>query len=394
MNRTTQKYFSHSYELNVEHIPTKASDRLAFRITLPGMLLGLVFIAIGVFDYLFRNNKGANLSESELVFDETLVAKSFLNPTFFDFVIVAIGVWTVLAVLASYIRYRKIKFDGNEVEVINRPAVGTKYGFKEDIKNFEGVLFRVEFFQFGIFNKNRYILELAHIDPKKNIPLYISISGKDIRKKWKKYAKTLSLPALIVTNEGVKSFDVNDLNKPLIALVKEGKIDTNFDIDNELPPAIVCAKKKDKTVVKVKKFLWDEYNIISWMGIIVFGSLLCASIYNNPFSFDNIEEQMFSVFHVILFLGLIASVIVLFRKDKIVIKKQKLIIIHKFVFFSRKKYEVDKDKIESIEVVYSPMTERDFLIITSDDKPLVFGKKLPYRSLNWVRKFLIKEIVQ
>lgn len=83
----------------------------------------------------------------------------------------------------------------------------------------------------------------------------------------------------------------------------------------------------------------------------------------------------------------------LFRKDKIVIKPHKIIIVHKFMLFSRKNNELIKDDIESIDVAFTPATERYFVAISSDNKTMVFGKKLPIEDLRWVRQFLINDVV-
>ncbi|MDR1026065.1 MAG: hypothetical protein LBL47_01575, partial [Lactobacillus sp.] len=90
----------------------------------------------------------------------------------------------------------------------------------------------------------------------------------------------------------------------------------------------------------------------------------------------------------------VASVFALFRKDKIVIKKHKLIIVHKFMLFSRKKQEISKYEIEAVYANLNPATGRYFLTISGFNKTLVFGKKLPVESLKWVRDFLTYEITK
>ena len=64
------------------------------------------------------------------------------------------------------------------------------------------------------------------------------------------------------------------------------------------------------------------------------------------------------------------------------------------MLFSRKKDELRKDKIEAIDVTFNPATERYFVAIASDEKTLVFGKKLPIDDLRWVKKFLINEVIK
>ena len=106
--------------------------------------------------------------------------------------------------------------------------------------------FRVEFFQFGIVNKNRYIIELLHDDPAKIVPLYISTKDKDIRKIWEYYAKKLKMPAVMSTDEGEVYRSIEDLNKPLLTMAAEGLIKDDFNPDSSLPKTIACARKKIK----------------------------------------------------------------------------------------------------------------------------------------------------
>lgn len=104
-----------------------------------------------------------------------------MNPTFFDLVIILVGAGIVLSLFLSYIRYKK-SFRRQKVQIIYRPAFGAKKVVKESIGNYEGVRFRIEFFQFGFMTKNKYIIELYHKNPQKTAPLYISTKGKTFAK--------------------------------------------------------------------------------------------------------------------------------------------------------------------------------------------------------------------
>ena len=77
-----------------------------------------------------------------------------------------------------------------------------------------------------------------------------------------------------------------------------------------------------------------------------------------------------------------------------IIESDKVIVIHKTLAFSRKKYELLKLEIEAVDVAHSPVSERHFLAVIGGDKTLVFGKKLSTSDLDWIRKFLIHNIVK
>lgn len=383
----TANHYSHSFELNLTNIPGKASDRIALRILYPGLLAGfaLMFLALyefgngflgcGSFDAVFAGVSGEN-------------AEPLFSPAFFDGVIFIIGAWIVSALFMSYIRYRKILFDGKNIQIVDRQIGGKKNIYKEALKNYEGVQLRIEFFQFGFLNKNRYIIELRHKNLHKVAPLYISTSGKNIRSKWKYYAKSLNLPALILTNNGLVKRDVEDLDKSVRELFREGKLKNDYNAAASLPESVVVVRKKDKTVIKMAKILWDAYNIIAW-GIII---LAAAALLIFVFAYDGGTPS--TIFIAGSLLVLLCAVVSLFRRDKIAIKKHKLVIVHKFPLRNFKKDEINKNDIEAIVVTENPATGRYFLSITSNAKNIIFGKKMPAEALDWIRKYLINNIVR
>lgn len=381
----TANHYSHSFELNLTNIPGKASDRIALRILYPGLLAGfaLMFLALyefgngflssGSFDAVFAGNAGEN-------------AEPLFSPAFFDCVIFIIGAWIVSALFMSYIRYRKILFDGKNIQIVDRQIGGKKNIYKEALKNYEGVQLRIEFFQFGFLNKNRYIIELRHKNLHKVAPLYISTSGKNIRSKWKYYAKKLNLPALILTNDGLVKRDVEDLDKSVKELFREGKLKNDYNAADSLPESVILVRKKDKTVIKMAKILWDAYNIIAWGIIILAAAALLAFVFAYDGGFSS------TVFVIGSLLVLLCAIISLFRRDKIAIKKHKLVIVHKFPLRNLKKDEINKNDIEAIVVTENPATGRYFLSITSNTKNVIFGKKMPAEALDWIRKYLVNNI--
>ena len=255
--------------------------------------------------------------------------------------------------------------------MVHRPAFGDKKGFKDKLENYEGVRFRIEFFQFGFLNKNKYIIELYHKNHNKTVPLYISTSDKNIRRIWEYYARQLKLPALIMTDEGMAVRKVEDLDKSLRELAAQGLVENHYNSRAPLPPSLALVRKRDKTVIKTRKIIWDAYNIIAWVAIFLFGGILLAASLSDEFGTETGRNPFVLAAYIIGILGILASVWV----------------------FSRKNNELVKDDIESIDVAFTPATERYFVAISSDNKTMVFGKKLPIEDLRWVRQFLINDVV-
>ena len=341
MTESAPVHYSHSFALNMDKLPTKKSDRIALRILYPGIIFGLILVLLGIVE-LFN---GLNHSKTDFDFipeDEDVIYQPFMNPTFFDIVIILIGLGIVCSLIFSYIRYKKIFFDGKKIQIISRPVFGAKKAVKESLENYEGVRFRIEFFQFGFMNKNKYIIELYHKNPNKTAPLYISTKSKNIRKIWEYYAKKLNLPTIILTDEGEIKRDIADLDKSMKEMIKEGKYINNYDEREPLPPSIAYVRKRDKTVIKARKIFWDAYNVLIGFGLLVFGSvLLCCAYYHNS-TVEHFSKGFVFGLYIIGALVIMASIFVLFRKDKIVVKKDKIVLVHKFMLFSRKYTEIKK----------------------------------------------------
>lgn len=391
MNKNIPQHFSHNYELQIDTLPTKESDRINLKILLPGLFFGAVLFFLGAFELFNGFKKGeSNFFDKMMPELSPQAYSSFISPTFFDIAIMILGLGIIASLIFSYIRYKKIFFDGKIVTIIHRPLFGVKKIFREDIKNYEGVMLRIEFYQCGFLNKNKYIVELYHKNGQKIAPLYISTSDKDIRKIWESYARKLNLPTLIHTDEGLVKREAADLGKSLREMSKIHEMNKNYNANAKPSSCIGYIITPDKTVIKARKIIWDAFNILAWFVILMFG-LVCVVV--------SFNTQAFSTAGLIGFYGvcsvaIISAVFVLFRKDKLVIKKDKIVNTHKYMLFSTKHDEMKIDEIESVDVTVNPVTGRYFVAIASAEKTIIFGKKLPINDLKWVKKFLINKIIK
>ena len=381
MKYNVPDHFSYNFELNLDKIPTKQPDRIAFKVLFPGILAAFFLIIIGIYELMSgsRPAEGSELAEK---------VPFWFNLTFFDFLIIFLGAWIIVKSFLTYFHYKKVFFDGKKITLIYRTPFGAKTTIKESLKKYVGVNFRVEFFQYGFITKNKYIIELYHQDADKIVPLYISTSGRNIRKIWADYAKKLQLNQLMLTDDGLVIRENKNIGKSIETLYKEKVIKDTFNLKKPLPSSIAWVRKADKSIIKSRKIRWDAYNFMFCVGIVLTSLLL---LINLKFLFQNTATTLFTC-GLLLFIAFL--VLRLFTKDKIVIKPNKIIIIHKTFIFSRKKYEVSKEDIEAIDVAFSPVSERNFLAIIGREKTLVFGKKLPAKDLDWIREFLIHDIVK
>lgn len=393
MNNPAANHYSHKLEFNLSKIPAKISDRTSWRFLLPGIIFGALLFLLGLYEML-NGFSYTNPNVAEIIPLEALPTyKPLLNPVVFDIIFMIVGFGIIAASVGSYLRYRKFIFDGKTMMIGDRSVWGKKRIVKESIKNYLGVRFRVAFYQSGLINSNKYIIELYHKDPEKIVPLYISTSSENVRKKWKEYARFFKLPALINTDEGLQTRELKNLDKSIKEMAKLGFVVDDYDAYEELPHGICFARRKDKIVLKARKIIWDAYNFIAWFVIVFVGiGLVCMAF--NPKAYQSDFAFGFYGMITIMALILIAAIFVLFRKEKLVLKKHKIVHTHKYMMFSTKHNEINKDEIEAIDVTQNPASGRFFVSIISDNKTIAFGAKLPIKTLQWIKRFLIHDVIR
>ena len=155
------------------------------------------------------------------------------------------------------------------------------------------------------------------------------------------------------------------------------------------PKNMACIRKPDRTVIKPRRVFWDVFNLLGAFWLTFYLLILTAAAFN----YARIERLVGSPYKTALIFGIAVVIAVLllgmmFKKDKIVLKGNKLILVHKFLFLSRKEY-ADLSRIKDIQVAYNPATDRYYLSIITDDNMLAFGKSIPIQDLQWTRDFII-----
>ncbi len=385
MRKKLPRHLSYDYQLKLEEVPTKHADRMPLKVVMPGIILGLLMVVLGLFELMngMYDPEGWNYAldadTREPLFSHTAVDGAFI----------VLGLGVIISSIVSHIRYKKIFFNGKTFSVDLRGVFGENELFREFLRNYEGVRLRLEFFQFGILNKNKYIIELEHRDPQKSIPLYISTDGTGIYQIWYYYAKRLNMPTLMDTDEGTVVKEVSELDKSLREyLFAKGMISIYDDMPNP-PKNMACIRKPDRTVIKPRRVFWDVFNLLGAFWLTFYLLILTAAAFN----YARIERLVGSPYKTALIFGIAVVIAVLllgmmFKKDKIVLKGNKLILVHKFLFLSRKEY-ADLSRIKDIQVAYNPATDRYYLSIITDDNMLAFGKSIPIQDLQWTRDFII-----
>lgn len=392
MSYCVPNHLSHKLEFRLNRLPAKMSDRTRWQFMLPGLVFGALLFALGLFE-LLSGFEYTNANVAEIVPQSDVSQyKPLLSPDIFDIVFMLIGLGMMTAAVFSYIRYRKFIFDGKTMIIGDRPVIGKKRIVQESIKNYLGVRFRIELFQTGFINGNRYIIELYHKNPERIVPLYISTSPKDVRRLWKEYARYFELPALINTDEGLTARDIKNLDKSVKEMAKLGYVTDDYDSYADLPESLKYVRRKDKIVIK-RQNVWDIYNIMGWAGIAVVGVVLAIATSQIKSGLEANSYTFYFLYSAAILL-LAAALLLMFRKEKLVLKKNKIVHTHKYMTYSTKHNEIFKDDIESIDVTQNPASGRYFVSIISEDRTITFGAKLPIEDLRWIKSFLIHEVIK
>lgn len=373
-------HFSTKLKFNIKNTPTIVTDRTPLIWGILGFIFGILMLWLGVFE-LFSFLK-ADVDETQ----------SLLMVEIFAFIVILIALGLTISSVFSFIRYKKFYFDGNEFQMIYRPAVGVKHHFKEPLVNYVGVRLRVLFFQSWLFNRNRYIIDLYHQDNNKIIPLYISTKSKNIRKIWEEYAKIFNLPALSVSDRGLVRRECEDLDKSIKELALANKLPFIASGQFPAPDNLEITEEKNKTIIEPGGIYWDSFSTLFLFIAIAAVLILTAggvylTIMGTTFSLK------YWLFGAILLFAILYFSTKLFTSHILVLDENSISVIETLFGSGISKETILAQKIENIELSYNPSTGRYSLAIVSDDKIITFGNKFPVADLLWLKDFVIRKLI-
>lgn len=394
MTYTAPDHYSYKFKFDIEKLPASQKDRIPCKLALWGMLFGLVFIALGVFEavaYFFEPEDASydfNLPEQGGSVNVEPLRYSF------DVFVFLFGLIIVSLSAMAMLRYKKIFFDGDRIKIVHKPLFGEKQVETENLYNYLGVLFKVEYYQLGLINRNRYIIELYHTYKNKRVPLYISTSGKNIRKIWEYYAAKLKMPALFFTDKGLVSRNHAELRKTLKDMSKKWQLKALYNNDLAVPESVKCKVKKNKVIVKEKHLFFDAYSILAGLGTVFVGAAAAALIYFHQDLLQFLGTLWFSVILAVCAAIVLFAILSLFSKDVLIVTSRDIILGHNILFLRMDAEFLPKNQIEAVDVGHNPSTDRYYLSVISHDGSMIFGKNMPVEDLQWVRGYIIREIVR
>ncbi len=394
MTYQVPNHYSHDFKLDIEKLPTAKTDKIARKIAWWGFFSGIMFFVLGAFEIICYFLKTSDESYNFQTETDFTAHQLFVLRYSFDTFILFFGLLVIILSVIAMRRCKTINFDGENIKVTHYPMWGEPEVLTEKLYNYLGVLLTVEYYQFGLMNRNRYIVELYHKDKKLRVPLYITTSGDGVRKKWEYYAEKMRMPALFMTDRGLVSRHHGELSKTLREMSKRWNLAELFREEEHAPEVFQYKCKKDKVIIRERRLFFDVYSILSVAAAIGLTALTIFSVINYATILPFTGVWGFaSILLVCMALVLFITVCIL-SKDVLIITRSEVVLGHNLSILRMDAEFLPKEDIESVDIGHNPVTDRYYLSIISHDNNIVFGKNIPLRDLRWIRGCVIREIVK
>ena len=152
-----------------------------------------------------------------------------------------LGAVVLMAGLHQLLSVTAITIDKRRISYLSKSLFSSKE-WVEEFEKYEGILYRDERHYVGKGQSYTLcIVELYHTDKDKVVILYRSTSAKGVRAICEDYCRRLNLQAVEKDGKNIIARDVADLDKSVRDLVKDEKLNINFDL-SQLPPKGLQAK--------------------------------------------------------------------------------------------------------------------------------------------------------
>lgn len=393
MKQYFREHYGHKFYLDTTTKPVQAVNRFSPAILLIGLLCGLLFFAGGLALLLIDPATIATDADA-ISFSAVPKPYAILSTTMFAYVLLVLGAGLSLTTLSLDLRYKVISYDGEKISVRDCPFIGKAYSFEEKLSNFSGVRLRLKFCQYGLFNKNKFIIELYHKDPHKIVPLYISTSQKNIRHLWRQYALELALPPIHISDKGMVSHNVYDMERPYVDVVKSWHLPQNFLSGKTHSQNFIAKQRQDKKMIKMPHFIYDFYSNLNIAVMIILSGLLGYALYSYSAMTTYLSPAIVWVFYILLLILIGYAYINLVMRDVLLVHNQKIIVFRKILGVSYQDTLIPFAKLKGIDISYTPTTDRYALNLLTDKNIVTVFNKLSPQDLRWIRGFLVREINQ
>ena len=274
-----------------------------------------------------------------------------------------------------------------QVCVTRTSIFGTKQ-WTARLSDFTGVGSRSEHHSGG---KNKpsytlYIVELLHPDPKKAVRLYESRMDLGIRGIWENACRVLNLPAVEGEGASLVTRAVEDLDKSVKELAREGKLHVDFD-PAKPPPTGLTLKVDDKVLelsVKTRKSTALSGGLI---GILFSGVFVYIGFFikDCPLIFGIVGSVFMLIVIISVFWMLITT-------EQIRVAKDEIHMLRQTPWGPTNGSRISTTGVETVRIGKKGDQGAAGILIETDSGTAIVGAGLPAPCLEWLRNCILKVI--
>ena len=282
-----------------------------------------------------------------------------------------------------------IRIDATNVTRESQSIFGYKY-WTEPLQRYPGILQRTER-RSGGKNSSSYtlhIVELYHEDKKKRIKLYESRSPNGFRQIWEDYSRQLNKPALEGGKGNMVARAVEDLDKSVRDLAREGKLEVDFDPRKPPPAGFDLRVEGDLlrvTLPKTKSSIIGSLFIMAFAGVFIF---IGFGIDDAPVMFGIIGL----LFLLLVLGGLAWSGI---TRQVLHIGRDRVRIFHETPWGDTSGKVLDTSQIETVRIGHERSSnEREGVLLVTDEATKKIGEGLTTEAQNWLKNCILAVITK
>jgi hypothetical protein len=275
--------------------------------------------------------------------------------------------------------------DARRVSFSSKSLVRSKQ-WMEEIDRYEGIAYREE--SHGGTKTSRpytlYIVELYHADSNKNQKIYQSTSAQGARQIWEDYCRVLNLAAVEKDGSTLIKRNVEDLDKSVRDLVKEGKLSIDFDPSRPPPKGLkVNAAEEIFEVVLTK----DRFSIVTYSLVLLFSG---AFIF---IGFNHEDGLPFTIFGIIIGLVIVSAMLwEQFTKESIKIGEDTIYLNRITPLKETAVATFTTSEIESVVVDKKDNHFYKKVFIKTDQQQEAIGGGLSAEALEWLKNCILSVI--
>lgn len=300
------------------------------------------------------------------------------------------GVGLVLYGIHRLLWRRSVAFDGSAFTVAERGLFGLRK-WTEPLSAYQGVMRRTRHVRTRNRNYTLYMVDLLHRDEDRSINLYTDTTERGFRNAWEDYARRLHLPAFEEGEGGVVRREAGDLDKSVGELIREGKVEIDYETLSHRAKGLAVDFQGD-TVVVTRTGPANPW----W------GSLL-AVIFPLVFVAVALFVPDLPMFGRLLFCGMGALFELVFAIGVLrdLTSRQRLRIGPDGVAVSRvsssgetARQEISAADVESVSIAQGSDGWRHEVVLAGDSSTLRFGKGLPRTSVDFVLNAILAKFAE